>query len=143
MVEYTTGTCTFTAGTAVTGSGTNWASLNTAYTYFMRNDADGTGSASVWTQIASIGGATTISLSSSFGGTSGAGITYTISQISQWPERFDSVMLYKTCLIVDPDNVQSPKWTSLINEAIATDKTVEAKLKRGSQVKSWFGMRNN
>lgn len=143
MVEYTTGTVTFTTGTAVVGSGTNWSSLNTAFTYFIRNDADGTGSASVWTQILSFGGATTISLSSAFSGTSGAGITYTISQISQWPERFDSAMLYKTCLIVDPDNVQSPKWTQLVNEAFSIDKTVEAKLKRGGQVKSWFGLRNN
>lgn len=143
MVEYTTGTCTFTIGTAVTGSGTNWASLSTAYTYFMRNDADGTGSASVWVQVSSIASATTLSLSSGFGGTSGAGITYTISQISQWPERFDSVMMYKAALIIDPDNVQSPKWTSLVNEAFAIDKTVEAKLKRGSQLKTFFGLRNN
>ena len=143
MVEYTTGTCTFTTGTAVTGSGTNWASLNTAFTYFMRNDADGTGSASVWTQVSSIGNATTMSLSSGFAGTSGAGITYTISQVSQWPERFDSAMLYKTCLIVDPDNVQTPKWTQLYTEAMGIDKSVEAKRKRASQVKSWFGLRNN
>ncbi len=143
MVEYTTGTCTFTTGTAVTGSGTNWASLNTAFTYFMRNDADGTGSASVWVQVSTIASATTLSLSSGFGGTSGTGISYTISQISQWPERFDSAMLYKTCLIIDPDNVQSPKWTALVNEAFATDKSTEAKLKRSGQVKSFFGLRNN
>lgn len=141
MVEYTTGTITLTTGTAVTGMGTLFTSLNTANTYFIRNDADGTGSASVWSQIATITGASSITLSAGFGGTSGTGITYTISEISKWPARFDSAMLYKTCLIVDPDNVQAPKWTELYTESIGMDKTVESKRKRDSKFRSFSGQR--
>lgn len=141
MVEYTTGTITFTTGTAVVASGTLWGSLNTANTYFIRNDADGTGSASLWTQIASFTNATALTLSSNFAGTSGTGITYTISEISKWPARFDDAMLYKTCLIVDPDNVQSPKWTSLYQEAIGMDRAVESRRKRDTKLKSFSGER--
>ncbi len=142
MVEYTTGTVTFTTGTAVVGSSTLWGSLNTANTYFIRNDADGIGSASLWTQISTISGASAITLSNAFSGTSGTGITYTISEISKWPARFDDAMLYKTCIIVDPDNVQTPKWTGLYTDAIGMDKTVESKRKRDSKLKSFSGTRN-
>lgn len=141
MVEYTTGTITLTTGTSVVGSGTLFTSLSTANTYFIRNDADGTGSTSVWTQIASFGADTAATLSAAFGGTSGAGLTYTISQISKWPARFDDAILYKTCLIVDPDNIQEAKWTQLYIEAIGLDKTVESKRKRDSQLKSFWGQR--
>lgn len=142
MIEYTTGTVTFTTGTAVVGANTVWGSISTAFTYFIRNDADGTGSNSLWTQISTIGGGSAITLSNAFAGTSGTGITYTISQISQWPARFDDAMLYKTCLIVDPDNAQSAKWTSLYTEAVGMDKTVESKRKRDSKLKSFSGQRN-
>lgn len=141
MVEYTTGTVTFTTGTAVTGSSTVWTGLNTANTYFIRNDADGIGSTSLWTQIATISGASAITLSSNFAGTSGTGITYTISEVSKWPARFDNAMIYKTCLIVDPDNEQSGKWTTLYTESIALDKTVESKLKRDGKLRSFSGTR--
>lgn len=141
MVEYTTGSCTFTTGTGVTGLGTIWGSLNTTSTYFIRNDADGTGSNSLWTQIASIGGGSAITLSNAFSGTSGSGITYTISEISKWPARFDDAMLYKTCLIVDPDNEQNAKWTSLYIDAVGADKTIESKRKRDSKLKSFSGQR--
>lgn len=141
MTEYTTGAVTLTTGTAVVGVNTAWASLNTANTYFIRNDADGTGSASLWFQVSTIGGGSAITLSSNFSGTSGTGITYTISEISKWPSRFDDAILYKTCLIVDPDNVQQAKWTSLYTEAISLDKTVESKRKRDSMLKSFPGQR--
>ncbi len=141
MTEYTTGTVTFTTGTAVVGLSTIWTGLNTANTYFIRNDADGTGSASAWNQISTLDTNTTATLSGNFLGTSGSGITYTISEISKWPARFDDAMLYKTCLIVDPDNVQTPKWTSLYTEALGLDKTVEAKRKRDSKLKSFSGQR--
>lgn len=141
MVEYTTGTVTFTTGTAAVGSSTLWTSLNTANTYFIRNDADGVGSASVWVQIATVGGDSALSLSSGFTGTSGTGITYTISEISKWPARFDDYMLYKTCEIIDPDGVQTPKWQGLANQAIGLDKTVESKRKRDSKLKSFSGQR--
>lgn len=141
MTEYTTGTVTLTTGTAVVGSGTLFTSINSANTYYLRNDADGTGSASLWYKVSSFDSDTAITLTSRFAGTSGASISYTISEISKWPERFDDAMVYKACVIMDPDNVQSPKWTSLYTEAINLDKGVEAKRKRDTQLKSFYGMR--
>ncbi len=141
MTEYTTGTITLTTGTAVVGSGTLFTSINSANTFFLRNDADGTGSASQWYPITSFDSDTTITLGTRFAGTSGAGQSYTISEISKWPARFDDAMMFKTCLIMDPDGVQSPKWTSLYTEAISLDRSVEAKRKRDTQLKSFFGMR--
>lgn len=141
MTEYTTGTITLTTGTAVVGSGTLFTSINSANNYYLRNDADGTGSASQWYKVNSFDSDTTITLASRFAGTSGASLTFTISEISKWPERFDDAMLFKACLIMDPDNVQSPKWTSLYTEAIGLDRGIEAKRKRDTQLKSFFGMR--
>lgn len=143
LTEYTTGTVTFTTGTGVTGSGTSWlANVNTAAnTYYIRNDADGTGSSSKWVKISSVGTDTSITLSSAWGYTSGAGQTYTISEISKWPARFDDAILYKTCLIADPDNVQVAKWTALYQEAIAMDRTTENKRTVSSKFKSFPGMR--
>ncbi len=141
LIEYTTGTVTFTTGTAIVGLSTIWTGLNTANTYFIRNDADGTGSASVWNQITTFNTDTTATLSTNFNGTSGTGITYTISQISKLPARFDKAMLYKTCLIIDPDNVQNEKWTSLYSEALGLENKVENKLKRDSNFKSFSGQR--
>lgn len=141
MTEYTTGTVTLTTGTSVVGSGTLFTSINSANTFYFRNDADGTGSASQWYKINSFDSDTGITLANRFAGTSGVGVTFTISEASKWPERFDDAMLFKACLIMDPDNVQSPKWTTLYTEAISTDKMVEAKRKRDTTLKSFFGMR--
>lgn len=141
MSEYTTGTITLTTGTAVVGSSTLFSSLDSTDTWYLRNDADGTGSASLWYQVSSFSGNSAATLSSAFAGTSGAGITYTICNASKWPARFDDTMLYKACLVMDPDNVQSPKWTSLYTESLNTDRMVEAKRKRDTQLKSFFGMR--
>lgn len=141
MTEYTTGTITLTTGTAVVGSGTLFTGLNSANTFYLRNDADGTGSASLWFKINTFDTTTTLTLGSNFTGTSGTGITYTISEISKWPERFDDAMLYKACLVMDPDNVQSPKWTSLYTEAIGLDRAVESRRKRDTKLKSFFGSR--
>lgn len=141
MTEYTTGTCTFTTGTGVTGSGTLWTSINTANTYYIRNDADGTGSNSLWFKVSTISNDSALTLTANFTGTSGTGITYTISEVSKWPERFDDAMMYRACLVLDPDNVQSPKWTSLYKESIGLDTAVEVKRKRDSQLKSFPGMR--
>ena len=141
MIEYTTGTCTFTTGTAVTGSSTSWGSLSTANTYYMRNDADGTGSASKWAKISSIGGATSLTLSSVYSFTSGTGISYTISQVSRLQGRFDSGMIYKTAMILDPDNVMVPKWQALYQEAVGMDRTVEQRRTTTKTLKGFPGLR--
>ena len=129
LSEYTTGTVTFTTGTGVTGSGTAWlANIDTASNiYYIRNDADGTGSSSKWARILSVNTDTSITLSSAFGFTSGTGITYTISEISKWPARFDDAILYKSALIADPDNVQIQKWTFLYDDAVNLDKQTESR----------------
>lgn len=141
LTEYTTGTVTLTTGTGVTGVGTLFTSINTANTFYLRNDADGVGSASVWVKLSSIASDTALTLASPFTGTSGTGITYTISEASKWPERFDDAMLFRTALIIDPDNVQGPKWQAAYDRAIAGDKGVETKMKRDSQLKSFSGQR--
>ncbi len=144
LTEYTAGTVTFTTGTAVIAAGAAlWSgNVNTASnTYYMRNDADGTGSASKWYKILTVVDDTALTLSSDFSGTSGTGITYTISEISKWPARFDDAMLYKAALIADPDNVQTEKWTGLYKEAVNLDKTVESRRAKISPLKEFFGKR--
>lgn len=144
LTEYTTGTITFTTGTAVIAAGAALWTTNvdtSANTYFIRNDADGTGSASKWYQISTVTNDTALSLAAAFGGTSGAGITYTISQVSKWPVRFDDAILYKAALIADPDNTQSKKWQGLYTEAVAIDRTVESHRKHVRPLKQFFGKR--
>jgi hypothetical protein len=144
LAEYTTGTVTFTTGTAVIAAGgALWsANVNTANNiYFIRNDADGSGSSSKWARILTVVNDTALTLSAAWGNTSGTGQTYTISEISKWPARFDDAILYKTALIADPDNVQVQKWTGLYQEALNLDKSVESMRKKIRPFKEFFGKR--
>src|SRR3990167_2050922 len=146
LTEYTTGTATFTTGTAVIGAGSpSWlVNVTTGTnTYYIRNDADGTGSNSKWGKILSVANATALTLSSAWAYTSGTGITYTISYISKWPVRFDDAILYKTALILDPDNVQNEKWNNVYLDAIGIDKGREARRNQTSRLKSFPGLRRN
>jgi hypothetical protein len=130
LTEYTTGTVTFATTTAVIAAGgALWTgNVNTALnTYYIRNDVDGTGSASKWYKILTVTNDTALTLSSSFAGTTGAAQGYTISEVSKWPARFDDAILYKAAMIADPDNAQYQKWTALYGEAVNLDKTVESK----------------
>jgi hypothetical protein len=142
--EHTTGTATLTTGTSVvlTSGATITASLNTARTLYIRNDADGTGSGSKWFKIASVANGSVATLSSNFTGTSGTGINYTISEISEWPERFDDAIMFRSAFTVDPDGLQSAKWGALFTEAISFDRTVENKRKRSHKWMNWPGARN-
>ena len=144
LIEYTTGTVTFATTTAVIAAGSAlWtANVTTALNqYYIRNDADGTGSASKWYKILSVTNNTALTLASSFGGTTGTGQTYTISEISKWPERFDDAILYKAALIADPDNVQTNKWTGLYRESVDIDRGVESRRKKVRGFKEFFGQR--
>jgi hypothetical protein len=145
--ELTTGTATVSgaSGTSVvlTTNASMTASLDTARTLYFRNDADGTGSSSVWAQITTVTDATTATLNSTQSAsiTSGASLTYTISEVSEWPERFDDVIMHKAAWIADPDAVQAEKWATLINDALGTELTVETKRTRQSTLKSFPGLR--
>ena len=141
--EHTTGTATLTTGTAVvlTSNATITTSLDTSRRLFIRNDADGTGSGSKWARISSVGGASTATLSSSFTGTSGTGISYTISEISVWPERFDDVLMYKCAWILDIDKEQAEKWGNLHSEAIGQELRTQTKRKTERTMKSFPGLR--
>ena len=144
LSEYTTGLATFTTGTAVVAStAASWlVNVTTGTsTYYIRNDADGTGSASKWGLISTVANATALTLSAAWGFTSGTGITYTISEISKWPARFDDAILYRGAMIVDPDSVNIKKWEALYTEGVGLDKSEEAKRRSSSQFKSWPGMR--
>lgn len=147
--ELTTGTATLSgaSGTSLvlTSNASMTASLDTARTLYVRNDADGTGSASVWSKISTIADASTATLNSaqSFAMTSGASLNYTISEISEWPARFDDVILYKSAWIVDPDSVQAAKWATLVNDAIGSELTVESKRKRNRTLMNFPGTRQD
>ena len=143
LSRYTTGTITLTNTTAVIASGSAWsANVTTALnTYFLRNEADGTGSASRWAQIASVANDTALTLTSSWGFTSGAAQTYTISEVSKWPVRFDDAILYKTALIVDPDSVNTKKWDSVYVDAVGADRATETKRTQARPFKGWPGLR--
>lgn len=141
--ELTTGTATVTTGTSLvlTSNASMTASLDTSRTLVFRNDADGTGSNSMWHQIASVTNSSVATLSNAFSGTSGSGITYTISEISQWPSRFDDTIMYKAAWIVDPDGKQSDKFKGLYQESIETEQNTESKRKRTYTFKQFPGMR--
>jgi hypothetical protein len=144
LTEYTSGTVTFTASTAVIATtAASWAVNVTTgtSTYYIRNDADGTGSSSKWAKILSVANATALTLESTWGFTTGAGQTYTIAEISKWPARFDDAMLYKTALIVDPDNLNVNKWNSIYLDAIGMDKAQETRRSSSSTFKAFPGLR--
>src|SRR3990167_1184449 len=146
MSEYTTGTATFAATTAVIGAGAmTWStSISTGTNvYFIRNDADGTGSESLWQQISTVANATALTLSAAWAGSTGTGASYTISNISKWPERFDDAIMYKAALLAEPDikSGQAQKWLSLYMEAIGLDNAVESKRTRSHKLKFFPGSR--
>lgn len=144
LTEYTSGLVTFTTGTLVVATtAASWAVNVTTgtNTYYIRNDADGTGSNSKWIKISSVANATALTLASAWGFTSGTGQTYTISEVSKWPARFDDAILYKTALILDPDNIQNEKWNSVYMDAINIDKSREARRNQTSMLKGFSGLR--
>jgi len=144
LTEYTSGTVTFAASTAVIATtAASWAvNITTGTnTYYIRNDADGTGSASKWQKITSVANATALTLESTWGFTTGAGQTYTISEVSKWPARFDDAMIYKACLIVDPDGVNTQKWNSIYLDAVGLDRSEETRRRSTSKFKSFPGQR--
>lgn len=144
MRELTTGTATFTTGTALvlTSNASMTASLDTSRTMVIRNDADGTGSSSRWFQIASYANGSVATLSNAFSGTTGSGQSYTVSEISQWPARFDDVIMYKTAWLTDPDGNQAEKFLALYEDAINMEIVTESRRKRSYTFKSYPGQRN-
>ena len=143
--ELVTGTATVTTGTAVV-IGTNASlitgAVNTARTLYFRVDDDGTGSNSVWNKISTVNTGSTLTLNAVYAGTaSGAAVNYTISEISEYPERFDDAILYKAAYLGDPDGVDSPKWLNEFASNVNQDITIESKRKRGHQLKNFPGMR--
>ena len=146
LTEYTTGTITFNTTTAVvlaTGTVTWTSTVSTGTnTYYIRNDADGTGSGSKWVKISTVVSNTALTLASAWAYTSGSAQTYTISEISKWPARFDDAMLYRAAAIIDPDNVNLEKWTGFYNDAVGMDRTSDVKRNQTSKFKSWPGLRS-
>ncbi len=143
MTEYTTGTVTFAATTAVIGAGSpDWSTNVTtgSHLWFIRNDTDGTGSSSLWSQVSSVANATALTLSAAFTGTTGTGQSYTIANVSKFPSRFDDAMMYQAALLVDPDNINAAKWQSMFQQAIGIDRQVESKRKRSETLKNFGGV---
>ena len=144
LSEYTTGTVTFAASTAVIATtAASWAVNVTTgtSTYYIRNDADGTGSASKWALISSVANATALTLSAAWGFTTGATQAYTIAEISKWPARFDDIILYRSAMILDLDNIQISKWEMLYKDGVGLDRSEESRRRSSSTFKVWPGMR--
>ena len=143
MMEYTTGyvSSLANAGVALVGASTAWnvtSNIDTStYDYYFRVDADGTGSRSVWYKVYSVGSATTITLATAYGGTaisSGtAANTYTISRVSRWPNRFDSVLMYLAAMKADPDNNDVSKWKAVLDLAIPSHKAIDGRRIQGQR----------
>lgn len=137
MAEYTTGTITTlaNAGTAVTGSGTNFDGFvtdTTAYDYYFRIDGDGTGADSKWYKISSAGSDTGITLSDAYEGTaiSSGTSAYTISVVSLLPPGLDLALLYGAALIGAIDqtnNSQIKAWSAMYEKAVTQFKSIENK----------------
>ena len=115
LTEYTTGTCTFALSTALVGSGTAWSTaLDTdAYDYYVRNDADGTGSKSLWFKVSTASTATAITITETFTGTTGAGASYTIATVSKYPGGLDRAMMLMAAIMTDPEAAMKEQWMKL------------------------------
>jgi len=106
MSEYTTGTVTLAASTAVTGASTDFdGNIDTTnYDWYFRADADGTGSNSVWYKVASVSGDTGLTLSIAYAGSNtGASKAYTISGVSKYPPSLDRAIMLMGTALAEPD----------------------------------------
>ena len=106
----------------------------------IQSDAAEVNSAAVSSAL-SVANATALTLSTAWAFTSGVGITYTISEISKWPARFDDVIMYKAALIIDPDSVNLKKWEGIYTEAVGLDKAENTRRRASSEFKSFPGRR--
>lgn len=102
-VDYTTGTITSiaNAATTVTGSGTSWTtSMAGRYIRITATTAAGGGD-ELWYEIASVTSATVLELNTPYEGTTIAAATaaYTIGQMSQIPESYDVLPVYRATSI--------------------------------------------
>lgn len=101
VADYSTGTVDSVSGTAVTGSGTSWASPMAGR--FLRIVPGNTASSSgdgLWYEIASVTNSTALVLSLSYNGTalaSGAAAPYAIGEMPLLPEEYQALPVYKAC----------------------------------------------
>jgi hypothetical protein len=141
MSEYTTGyiTTLANAGTAVTGSGTDFdgfVTSTTDYDYYLRIDPDGTSSASKWYKVSSAASDTALTLSDAYAGTAISGGTsttgaYTISMISKLPAGLDLAIIYGTAIVsaIDQTNrTQIEGWSAVYTKILDQYRAVEGKL---------------
>lgn len=143
MGEYITGTITTlaNAGTAVTGSGTDFDGFVTdtsTYDYYFRLDRDGTGGASKWYKVSTAGSSTALTLSDAYAGTavSAGSLSYTISMVSKLPAGLDLAILYGAATIsaVDQTNkTQVAAWSTLYIKIVDQYRAIEGKLNYSKQ----------
>lgn len=96
MSETTAGTIASIAagGTAVRGSGTNFLSIETDGTYFLRVNELGVGADSNWYRIISVQSQSDLTLATAFANTAITVATYTIAQAPQLPTRLHIGVVY-------------------------------------------------
>lgn len=85
IADYTAGTVTATNNsTTITGSGTTWTNAMVGR-WFVINDATAPGQG-YWYRIAAFSSTTSLTLETSFEGTTSTGVTYQIAQVPELPE---------------------------------------------------------
>lgn len=135
IADYTTGTITsITNGaSAVVGSSTVWTEkMANRWIRFTDSDTANTGDGE-WYEIASVESATTLTLDALYGGTSiSAGTaTYTIGQVSLFPEAFQMLPLYKGLVhyftSIKPDTTKSKLYNDMLVNGLADMQATDSK----------------
>jgi hypothetical protein len=131
MTEYRTGTITTlaNAGTAVTGSGTDFDGYySSSYRYYFRIDRDGIGDSSVWYLVSAAASDTSLTLSTAYAGTAISSGTenYTISMIPDLPNEFHDWLLYLAVIAAtaDQDDPMVQLWMAKAKEIERECKTL-------------------
>lgn len=117
IADYTTGTIVSVAngGTAVVGTGTSWTT-KMAGRYIRITDSDVANAGDgYWYEIASVGSATTLTLSRAYGGAtiSAATVAYTIGQMPLLPENYEVLPVYEATSVywgLNPDKNNRQKF---------------------------------
>ena len=95
--DYTTGTITTASGTGIVGSGTSWTSAMAGRSIKI-TEPTGDGE---WYKISSVTNATNLVLDKPYQGTSivAGTVTYTIGDVSEFPEEFAMLPVYKALVL--------------------------------------------
>lgn len=138
IADYTTGTIVTATNDskAIVGSGTFWTDQMVRWIKITEANTDNTGDGA-WYEIASIDSATTLTLKAVYQGNSIAAgsAAYTLAQISQLPEAYQSLPVYHACFMyfssINPKMDRATMFKAMRDELMA--QMVQDQGKSGSQ----------